>query len=388
MDDSSCLRLSGECQEEAGVGKECGFFSGNQKIEGVYVRGACLSSNNPTYLCCATLDNINPERRRVLIRSGNKCRTDGGICLSTSNIDALQSMNSFCDTQRNNEAFDTSLNRGVQWVVLNGNSDCLIPGDGMTAICCGPAHEPAATVPRRTTPISRSQVSTNECASQAGSCIPEQDDTLERYRNDYHEYCKTRSGFGRSLGKCQQPSQQFEGITYVCCVPETAGSLPSTISATPSTLSRAATTPAQSRGTSTQCRTNDDCEVDVRNRPFCQNGFCTACADRDGNNPRIPSYIAEVITVGFEVDLDECKIDPESNKYLEEKICRNLGLSTDPYNVVPDVVEWNCRIVMNNPSAMCLTRMTNKGMAGYCGIPDNSIPLPEVSPRSIRRGSI
>lgn len=324
--DNSCISSGGECHDNAVEGVVCNLESGK---DGKYRKNKCLSNTNSRYLCCLPPGDIV---KRVGARNGIQCRQRGGQCTT---VDETKSQNRvLIDTACDQDAKPIfAPNDPKKWRYY-GTLDCANAGRENFGVCCGPG-------------VSRTEASTP--APARSSTNP-------------------------------APSTQSQAATAPTAPQIT----------TPSTSIRTATTtptPAQSRGT--QCRTNDDCETDVRNRPFCQNGFCTACADRDGNNPRTPSYIAEVITVGSEIDLDECRIGPESNKYLEEKVCRNLGrLSTDSYDVVPDVVEWNCRIVMNNPGAMCLPGMTNKGMAGYCGIPDSSISKPEALTTSIRRGSV
>lgn len=117
------------------------------------------------------------------------------------------------------------------------------------------------------------------------------------------------------------------------------------------------------RETTPECTTNNDCHDAM----LCQSGECRRCVDRDnGNDPRRPGYIAYVSSGLFlktmQIGLDTCENDPEG-KFLTEMTC-------DRNNNGPITLEHvNCRIVLDNPRAKCLTTMTAKGLAGYCGIP-------------------
>lgn len=354
MDDTPCTSLGGECQYAAIAGKGCVLTSDK---EGNYVRNKCNSNPSTSYLCCLPPDAANRARGEV------QCRSRGGQCISTDreNVPSIATMGEFCDKQVKPSA---SPNDQRKWTSY-GEHGC-IRDDPLVRFCCAPLGQARPSISNR-------QVSTNECDSQAGSCIPVQDNTLESYGDDYHRYCKTRRGYGRSLGKCQQPSQQLEGITYVCCAPgqEQTPSTQESATRTSTPQPQAATTSVV-RGT--QCTTNDDCDniQNIGDAHSCYRGRCTNCADRDhGPNAAIPSFIA-VTRDGFtDVELDECKEGDSENKWLEEKICRvgteNIGIGK---SAIPGSVELNCKIALNNNKAKCLiSGMTSKGPAAYCGIP-------------------
>lgn len=297
---------------------------------------------------------------------------------------------------------------GLCQTVTNSRSSCILESNqegvymrnkclsnlANNYLCCAPksvSRSRANSVSIRRPNVPNNQLSdrgSNTCSQLNGECI-----TPLAGENAYNA-CRLY-GRGVSGQDDWRPAYGTLGAgcsnNQLCCIPSRQRSLnqPSTASqiATPAVPATPAASSVQERGT--QCRTNGDCNNDFF--PFCEFGRCTNCIDMDrGADATRASYVSALPFSIFEgTEVDECEGDSEL-KLLNERICSRtkqyMVSETTNSNVATsaETIQINCRVALGNPQALCLQKMTSKGMAAYCGISSRGLAT-ELSERGPRR---
>lgn len=157
VDDSQCLRLSGECQNNAVAGESCLILRENKA--GYYNRGSCLSKPSSSYLCCVPESSstmVGGQTRRIQSNAPQEriqdrdsfCVLSGGYCLQTSDLGFKRKTqsyrNNYCKESKDRGSFGR-FDDNSNWVDMNID-DCNDDANSV-GICCGRANNGENNVP-------------------------------------------------------------------------------------------------------------------------------------------------------------------------------------------------------------------------------------------------